>query len=222
MKNISFSTTVADRIDEAVHKAVQIYFTRLNTGFYEIGLEDTFKMHLGDILGKELELATLYPDERFIVMLEKNMPIHENKDYVDIVIRYQKQNTVEIYPMELKFRKITDYATDNGNIDSYIDICNLDAHKASTANIHGCYYIFMTDLETYTKQARMDCTRAELPMHDGYIIQKDKTYTVSGKSAKNRIAKKYPYGFTFHNDYSIEYEKVLIGEKPYWYYILKL
>ncbi|MBR2971807.1 MAG: hypothetical protein IKC61_02630 [Clostridia bacterium] len=221
MKTISFTTNVSERIENAIRNSMKTYLSRLDNGFYEIGLEDTFKMHIGSIISAELELSTICPGERFIVMFEKNMPINNNNDYVDIVIKYQASTTVELYPIELKFKKSTDLAPDLGNIQSYIDIYNLDAHKANTPNVKDCYYIFMTDYETYTKPASRGTTRQELPMNDGYKIQKNTPYTVSGKSAKDNT-KKYPSGFTFHNDYCIEYETSSINGTPYWYYILKI
>ena len=220
MKNVTIQTSPDKRIENAVRKAIQIYLSRIYNKFYEIGLEDTFKLYLGNIIATELELNTFSPTERFFVMFEKNMPINNHNDYVDIVIKYKNQNVIKLYPIELKFKKITDSAPDLGNLVSYIDIYNLDRHKAITKNVCGCYYIFMTDLETYTKKS-FKGTRTEIPMHDGYTIQKNKSYTVSGATAKKNLAK-YPNGLIFNNDYTIEYEKVIIDKKPYWYYILKL
>ena len=220
MKTISFTTSVSERIENAIRKSMKTYLSRLDNGFYEMGLEDTFKMHIGSIISAELELNTICPNERFIVMFEKNMPINNNNDYVDIVIKYQSSTTVELYPIELKFKKITDSAPDLGNIASYIDIYNLDSLKNSTPNIKECYYIFMTDLETYTKQSSSG-TRKEIPMYDGYTICSNHNYTVSGNAAK-KATNKYPAGFTFHNNYPIEYEVTNINGKPYWCYILKI
>ena len=143
MKIVSLVSTVEKRIENAVKNAIKIYLSRLNCSFYEIGLEDTFKMHLGNIISSELELNTFCPDERFIVMFEKNMPINGNKDYIDIVIKYQNPKVVELYPIELKFKKISDSAPDLGNIASYIDIYNLDSLKTNTANVRNCYYVFI-------------------------------------------------------------------------------
>ena len=102
MKTISFTTSVSERIENAIRKSMKTYLSRLDNGFYEMGLEDTFKMHIGSIISAELELNTICPNERFIVMFEKNMPINNNNDYVDIVIKYQSSTTVELYPIELK------------------------------------------------------------------------------------------------------------------------
>lgn len=221
MKNANvINLSVDDRVDEAIHKAMDIYLSKLKTGFIDIGLEAAFQMHLADIISRELDQKTFYKDERFIVKFEKNMPINGNNDYVDIVIEYQKQDEQRFYLIELKFKKISDSAPDLGVIQSYIDIYNLDCHRAITANVCGCYFIFMTDLNTYTKSAKKG-TRQALPMHDRATITAHRSYTVSGNAAINATIK-YPSGFTFNNNYNIEYEKWDINGKPYWHFILKI
>ncbi len=148
---------------------MDIYINKLKTEFIDIGLEDTFKMHLANIIGRELEQRTFYKDERFVVELEKNMPINGNRDYIDIVIEYRRGTIQKLYLLELKFKKITDSAPDLGTIRSYVDIYNLDCHHANASNVCGYYFIFMTDLQTYAKQSNRG-TRNQLPMHDGAVI----------------------------------------------------
>lgn len=221
MKNANvINLSVDDRVDEAIHKAMDIYLSKLKTGFIDIGLEAAFQMHLADIISKELDQKTFYKDERFIVKFEKNMPINGNNDYVDIVIEYQKQDEQRFYLVELKFKKISDSAPNLGVIQSYIDIYNLDCHKAITKNVRGCYFIFMTDEEAYIKPAKAG-TRQKLPMHDGATITANQAYTVSCPAAIKET-KKYPSGFTFNNNYNIEYEKWDINGKSYWHFILKI
>lgn len=221
MKKISqMDLTAESRVRIAINQAMEIYMNQLNTGYITIGLENAFQMHLASIIGDLLNIHTFYPEERFIIHFEKNMPINGNDDYVDIVINHQNGMNVEKYLVELKFKKESDSATDLGNILSYIDIYNLDSHKYFTPNVKNCYFIFLTDLKTYTRKARSG-TRTELPMEDGYTIQKGNKYTVTGKSAKDNTYK-YPNGFVFNNDYKIEYNRFEVKNKPYWYFILEL
>lgn len=222
MKNANIiDMNVDSRVEKAVNSSMDIYLNKLKTGFIDIGLEDTFKMHLADIINRELEQRTFYKDERFIVKFEKNMPINDNKDYVDIVIEYRKGDIQKLYLIELKFKKITDSAPDLGVIESYIDIYNLDCHHANTPDVCGCFFIFMTDLQTYTNQSNRGGTREQLPMHDRAEIVANRSYTVSGDAAKKASAK-YPDGFIFSNNYNIEYQKSEINNKDYWHFILKI
>ena len=211
---------VDTRVNKAIYESMDIYLTKLKTGFIDIGLEDTFKMHLADIIGKELEQRTFYKDEHFIVKFEKNMPIKDIKDYVDVVIEYQRGDTQKLYLIELKFKKSSDSAPDLGVVKSYIDIYNLDYHHANTSHVCGCYFIFMTDLETYIKQSNKG-TRNQLPMHDGAEIVANNSYTVLGKAAKKASAQ-YPSGFIFSNNYNIEYQNSKINNTDYWHFILKI
>ena len=219
------------RVDAAVNRSMDIYMNKLASGFLEIGLENTFQMSLADIISKELDLNTYYDNERFMVKFEKNMPINGNKDYVDIVIEYKRDKETKLYLIELKFKKVSDSAPDLGNCESYIDIYNLDSHKNNTdnntANVCGCYYIFLTNNEAYLSEPKSKKgTRAEIPMHDGYTIKANKRYNVTGNAARKKI-KKYPDGFLFSADYSIQYKhmempNVKTREKNYWFYIIRM
>lgn len=221
MKKLSQKNLTAEsRVRLAINQAMEIYMNQLNTGLISIGLENAFQMHLASIIGDLLNINTYYPEEKFVIHFEKNMPINSNNDYVDIVINYHNKNSIEQYLMELKFKKISDSAPDLGNIESYIDIYNLDTHKKKTTNVKNCYFIFLTDLKTYTRKARSG-TRTEIPMEDGYVIQKGKQYTVTGMAAKKNTIK-YPNGFMFNSDYKIEYTQFNVSNKPYWYFILEL
>lgn len=210
---------VDKRIENAINSAMVLYLNKLENNFIEIGLENTFQMHLSEIIKQILELYTFYPNERFRVLFEINKPINGNNDYIDIVIKYERDNIKKEYLIELKFKKITDSAPDLGNIESYKDIFNLDAHRKNE-NVCGCYYIFLTDLKTYLLQSKKG-TRLELPMYDGYTIRNNIKYIVSGKAAKDST-KKYPNGFIFNNDYKISYVHSTIHKKDYWYFILKI
>lgn len=221
MKNLQkIETNIDKRVKQAIEHSMQLYMNKLNSGVLELGLEDSFKMHLANIIDAWLNLYILFSDESVTVHFEKNIPINNNKDYIDIVIQYKRGTIEKLYPIELKFKKITDSAPDLGNIYSYIDIFNLDCHKKSTKNISKCYFIFLTDYETYTKMSTKG-TRTDIPMYDGYRILQNKPYTVSTVSAKKNTAK-YPNGFLFSNDYEIQYQKFSIKGKDYWFYILEI
>ncbi len=217
---VKLDLQVDKRVEEAINKAMEIYLYKLETSFLEIGLENTFQMSIAEIIKQILELNTFFPNERFRVLFEINKPINGNKDYVDIVIKYERDEEKKEYLIELKFKKIEHSAVDVGNAESYIDIYNLDTHRKNTQNVRGCYFVFLTDYELYLKKAKRG-TRVELPMHDGYTIKKNQSYVVSGEAIK-KVVQKYPNGFIFNNDYKINYIHATIHKKDYWYYILKI
>jgi hypothetical protein len=217
--------SVDSRVETAVRNAMDIYMNKLSTGFIEVGLEDTFKMHLADLVSRELDQNTFFDDERFMVKFEKNMPVNGNNDYIDIVIEYKRGQLIRLYLIELKFKKVSDSAPDLGNIESYKDIYNLDCHKQSNQNVAGCYFIFLTNYATYLNQSSSG-TRTQIPMYDGYIIQANHNYRVTGPAAL-KATLKYPNGFTFSSNYPIEYQymnmpNVNTQEKDYWFFIIKM
>ena len=207
------------RIKEALREATRIYASRISKGYYQPGLEDTFKMQLGSILAEELELMTFLTGERFLVLFEENMPINGADDYVDIVVSYKTKDVGEKrYLIELKFKKKKQFAQDFGVIDSYQDIWSLEQQRSS-APVLGCAFIFLTDYVAYTKEATTG-TRKELPMHEGALIKANKQYKVTGKAAMKKTEKR-GHVFSFERDYRIHYRHFRTdGGQEYWYYVL--
>lgn len=220
MKEIPVNNNINDRVESIIKQTLNIYINRLKTGYYEIGLEATFQLHFSKILQDLFDVNTLSPNERFEVLLEKNLPVNGNKDYIDVVIRHTENKNVSWYLIELKFKKETDSAPDLGNIESYKDMYTLDCHK-TTSNVKGCYYIFMTDYKTYLNKSKKG-TRTELPMHDLAKISPNQVYNVTNPSAVKALGKYANTGLKFSMDHTIEYEHFKIGTKDYWYFIEKM
>lgn len=220
MKEIMINNDLNDRVKSIIKQALSIYINRLRTDYYEIGLEATFQLHFSKILQDLFDVNTLSPNERFEVLLEKNIPVNGNKDYIDVVIRYIENKNVSLYLIELKFKKISDSAPDLGNIESYKDMYTLDSHK-NTPNVKGCYYIFMTDYRVYINKSGKG-TRTQLPMHDLAKIKHGQIYNVTNASAIKALGKYASTGLKFSLDHTIEYEHFKIGEKDYWYFIEKM
>lgn len=220
MKEMYMNNNLNDKVDSIIKQAMHIYVNRLITGYYEIGLEATFQLHFSKILQDLLDINTFSSKERFEVLLEKNIKVNGNKDYVDVVIRHTEDTIISLYLIELKYKKISDSASDLGNVASYIDMYNLDSHK-NTENVKGCYFIFMTNLKTYISKPRKGA-RIELPMYDLAKIEPNHAYTFDGKTAKNAIKKYAPNGFQFSISHSIEYEHFRIDTNDYWFFIEKM
>lgn len=211
--------SACSRVKKAVEQAMKIYLNQLNSGLLTIGLENAFQFHIAENVSNILKINRYKADEIFTIDLEQNLPINGNKDYVDIVINYHRNEEDLKFLLELKFKKKSDSAPDLGNIESYKDIYNLDSHKA-TKKVDNCFFIFLTDLETYIKESKRG-TRLELPMYDGCTIKRKIYYNVTGKSAKKNT-QKYPKGFVFNYNHKIEYTRFEINSKPYWYFILEI
>jgi len=97
----------------------------------------------------------------------------------------------------------------------------LDWHRHNTQNVSGCFFIFLTDWETYLKESKTG-TRTEAPMYDGYEIIAGKQYTLTGDSAV-KYAGKFGNVFVVSQNYSLEYEMIECqNNKKYWFYIIEM
>ena len=234
MKILNEPVTSKEKVDKAVDLAMKIYCQRLQDRYYPVELEATFQFYFARILETLLDTMTYDPKESYQVLLEDCIPIGDHDDYVDIVvIRRYETSAIEQFFIELKFKKIKHSAYDLGVVESYKDIQMLDRHMARK-HCTAAYFIFLTDCETYLKPSKRG-TRAELPMHDGAKIEANKTYTVSGKSARKAMSD-FPDGFLFNTDHIIEYTGFSIDaqrfsdytddiiycgkDKEFWYFML--
>ncbi len=212
---------VNERVEKIINETIKIYINKVINGICEIGLEATFQLYFAMILDKLLGLYTLDKDEHFQLVLEKNYPISNQRDYVDIAIEYSKGEIKKTFLIELKFKKISDSAPDLGTIYSYIDMFNLNEQKYRLSVADDCYFVFLTDLSTYKNRPRAAGTRMELPMFNGAKIKAGSSYKVTGKSALENT-KKYPNGFCFNADHTIEYKHFKVVTDDYWFFIEKL
>lgn len=72
MKDLQkIETDVDKRVKEAIENSMHLYMNKLDSGILELGLEDSFKMHLANIIDVWLNLHKLFSDESFTVHFEK-------------------------------------------------------------------------------------------------------------------------------------------------------
>lgn len=206
---------VNSRVKDALKKALSLYLTRLKTGMIDEGLEASFQMHLAGLLKDELELLTIYSDERFSVELEKKIEKAKKKNYIDIVVKYEKKEINKEYFIELKFKKKYQAAENQAVVQCFEDIYNLENSKCESG-----FFIFLTDYELYTKKpSKKDSTRNNFPMHDKAEIKTTEKYKDDSKTSKNLLENK---GLEFKNNYKINYNKIKTKNKNYWFFLLEI
>ena len=219
MKNATIiNTSVNDRVKRAINAGMEVYANKLMNGFYEPGLEASMQLNLMSIIQNILDQNTFNINERFQVILEKNMPLNGVKDYVDAVIKYSNGIDEYLYLIELKYKKVGDGGPNSGNPISYVDMYKLNQHKQN-ANVKGCFFVFMTDDKTYTRQTKREGTRMEFPMFDRAKIEKDKAYKAITPAAMAVVNHSGTNNIVFDKDINIEYFKFSVKDKPYWYFI---
>lgn len=223
MKEINLiPTDINTRVDKILNETIEIFCSKVSSGYFELGLEASIQLQVGKILENLVNLYTLSIDESFQILLEYNMPIDSKKNYVDIVIKYTNKDIVKFFPIELKNKKKSDAAEDLGVIDSYKDIYCLDLLKQKDTNISAGYFIFFTNHSLYTRESSRGIVRNAIPLHDKVIIEKNKKYICLDTSESKKRFNNYPNGFVFSNDYKIEYNKVINENIELYYFSLKI
>lgn len=224
MKEVKeFSINPDDRVEKAIQEAMTIYANKVKYGFYEVDVEATFQFQLMGIIQNLLNQYTLDINERFQIVLEKNFPLNGINDEIDGVIKYYRNGIEKLYLIEFKYKKIRDGGPNSGNLDSYIDLYELNMLK-NNSNIAGCYFIFMTDDRNFTLQSANQGTRSNFPMYDGYRIMQGINYCATCDAAKNRLINNHlPISLSFDIDIAIEYISFNSNnDHTYWYYIAKI
>lgn len=212
-----------DRVEKTIQEAMTIYANKVKYGFYEVDVEATFQFQLMAIIQKLLNQYTLDINERFQIILEKNFPLNGINDEIDGVIKYHCNGVEKMYLIEFKYKKMRDGGPNSGNLDSYIDLYELNTLK-NNSNIAGCYFIFMTDDKNFTIQSANQGTRSNFPMYDGYKITQNVNYCAICDAAKNRLINNHlPICLSFDTDIYIEYTSFdSSNNHTYWYYIAKI
>ena len=216
-------TSAESRVKLALEDSLNLYVNKLSNKYYELGLEATMQLQLATILQKELEQYTFFLDERFQVILEKNVPLNGQRDYIDIVIKYHNGNKKDkFFFIELKLKKSSQCSPNSGNVACYIDLYKLNQHRI-VKNAAGCYFVLLTDDERYTEQTSRAGARSTFPMFDGALIEKNKLYTANCPDVQNTFDKVGCHnGVSFDKDIKVEYENFNIGNDQYWCFYTEL
>ena len=210
------------RVEQALRESVDVYINKLDYGFYQLAVEAPLQLHVMKLLEQRLDQYTLSADERFIVDLEKNIPLGTKKDEVDGVVEYYyKGKLKELYLIEFKYKKPKDGGPNSCNIDAYVDIYELEQQKKQNSLVKGCYFVFATSDKEFTiPGARSTANRMIFPLHDGYVIQK-RRYVPLAPAAVKQLANSGYSELKFINEHKIEYTytKTAKGD-DYWFFVL--
>ena len=212
------------RIEQALRESVDIYINKLDYGFYQLAVEAPLQLHVMKLLEQRLDQYTLSADERFVVDLERNIPLGTKRDEIDGVVEYYfKGKLKEQYLIEFKYKKPSDGGPNSGNVDAYIDIYELEQQIATNPLVKACYFVFVTSDKNFTiPSSRQMGTRMVFPLYDGYIIQR-KAYVPLTPAAVQKLADSGYSELTFNKEHEIEYTytKTAKGE-DYWFFVLSI
>ena len=212
------------RIEQALRESVDIYINKLDYGFYQLAVEAPLQLHVMKLLEQRLDQYTLSADERFVVDLEKNIPLGTKRDEIDGVVEYYfKGELKEQYLIEFKYKKPSDGGPNSGNLDAYIDIYELEQQRINNSLVKGCYFVFVTsDKRFIVQSSRQAGTRMVFPLYDDYVIQK-RSYIPLTPAAIRKLADSGYSELSFTREYEINYTytKTAKGE-DYWFFVLSI
>lgn len=219
------SHSVSDRVDLAINKAVDLFINKLSKKYYSISVEAPFQLHVMKCVEQILDQLTFSKNERFIVDLEKNIPLNGRNDEVDGVIEYYFNGDLkEQYLIEFKYKKPKDGGPNSINIEAYVDIAELE-QQLNNPIIKGCYFIFLTNDKDFTVPGRNStANRMVFPLHDGYTIEARRYSPLVPAAVKQLKCCGHPEGYlSFNKQHLVEYSHFNdIDNNQYWYLLMKI
>ena len=225
MKDIKIlSSGVKQRVDAAIERAFECYVYKVAHGYYEPTVEIPMQLFVMKMIEEQLNETTILKNEKFIIDLERNIPLDTKRDEVDGIIDYYKDGQLkEEYLIEFKYKKEKDGGPNSCNIDAYVDVYELERQLKTNKYVKGCYFIFMTDDEKYTVPgSKASANRMVFPLHDTYVIE-TRTYEAQTPAAEEQLSKSGYSSLTFAKPHKIEYSRFkTTAGKDYWYLILKI
>ena len=212
------------RVEQALKESLETYMNKLNHGFYQLSVEAPLQLHVMKMLEQKLEQYTLTKEERFVVDVEKNIPLGGRRDEIDGIVEYfLNGQLISQYLIEFKYKKPADGGPNSSNIPSYVDIYELEQQLLTNPLVDGCYFIFVTsDIEFTRPGRRLTSNRMVFPLHEGYTIQ-TRTYAPMVPAAERQLADLGYTSLTFRKEHNIEYTHVLATSgDEYWYILLNI
>lgn len=225
MQNFDFmSREVKPRVDRAIKESLEIYLNKLNYGLYQLGVEAPLQLHVMKLLEQKLDQYTLSTEERFVIDLEKDIPLCGRRDEVDGVIEYYLRGELkEQYLIEFKYKKRVHGGPNSGNLDAYVDIYELERQKATNRLVKGCYFIFVTNDQRFTIPGDdPSANRMVFPLYDGYKIER-RRYIPQVPAAVRQLRKSRYEELVFGEEHDIEYRVARTNSgNNYWFFLLEI
>lgn len=174
---------ITERLDVVIREAWKIFVSQFLNEKYKIELEAPFQLHFASVLKRVGELYCLKRGEVFFVDLESRYQIGSVNDYVDITCGFIEKNKEENVPIELKFKTKNQAAENEGAIQIYKDIYDLENLINKNKNFKFAYFFMITDDYLYVSNPKKGSLRDTFNTSNGYKIESGREYkwTKTGK-----------------------------------------
>lgn len=192
--------------EEIVNTAYKLLTHKLAFGGLTAKNEASFQLEFGHILKTlgqlyEFRLVDKFhlEFETYINLTEQSIKSKSAKARVDLLLKYQDNNTSTKTAIELKSFKKENHAEPNNRYKVFEDISNLELYRQHDIDL--CYFILATDHQHYVNQDNYSVDTSDFDFRD------KKTYT-AGKGLQYKT--KTPQGpdITLGKDYSFNWDTV--------------
>ncbi len=176
--------------EEIIETAYRLLTHKLAFGGLTARNESAFQLEFGHILKTLGQLYEFRLVDKFHLEFEtyislKGTSIKSKSDRarVDLLLKYQDDDSITKAAIELKFFKKENHREPNNHYDVFKDISNLELYKNHDIDL--CYFILATDHAHYSDQDRYSTDTADFDFRHNMEYK-------SGKILQYKTAK--PYG----------------------------
>lgn len=192
--------------EEIVDTAYKLLAHKLAFGGLSARNESAFQLEFGHILKTLGQLYEFRLADKFHLEFEALIPLEERsiksrsaRARVDILIKYQDNNSSTKAAIELKFFKKENHREPNNRYDTFKDISNLELYKSQGIDL--CYFILSTDHLHYCYQDKYSLDTAD------FDFRHEKTYR-AGTVLQYKTPKPYGEDVSLKQDYAFIWDKI--------------
>lgn len=192
--------------EEIIETAYKILTHKLAFGGLTARNESAFQLEFGNILKTIGQLYEFRLVDKFHLEFETYISLNgtsikskSDRARVDLLLKYQDDDSLTKAAIELKFFKKENHREPNNRYDVFKDISNLELYKSHDIDL--CYFILATDHSHYCDQ---DCYSPDTADFD---FRHNKEYK-AGTVLKYKTAKPFGPDITLKQNYFFKWDKI--------------
>lgn len=192
--------------EEVIETAYKLLTHKLAFGGLTARNESAFQLEFGHILKTLGQLYEFRLVDKFHLEFETYISLNENsiksktdRARVDLLIKYQDNDSLTKAAIELKFFKKENHREPNNRYDVFKDISNLELYKAHDIDL--CYFILATDHSHYSHQDKYSVDTAD------FDFRHDSEYK-SGQILQYKTAKPFGPDITLRQNYRFKWDRI--------------
>ena len=192
--------------EEIIETAYKLLTHKLAFGGLTARNESAFQLEFGHILKTIGQLYEFRLVDKFHLEFETYISLNgtsikskTDRARVDLLLKYQDDDSLTKAAIELKFFKKENHREPNNRYDVFKDISNLELYKSHDIDL--CYFILATDHSHYCYQ---DSYSADT---EDFDFRHDKEYK-SGKVLQYKTAKPFGPDITLNQNYTFKWDRI--------------